>query len=728
MPDTAEATFKPRARLLQLMGDQLLGNDRLAVFELVKNAYDADASNVEIEFLDLGTSQARIVITDDGEGMDHAIISNVWLEPGADLREKQRRENVRSARYGRLPLGEKGVGRFAVHKLGEKIELRTKRVGNPEFTISVNWREYAQHRYMDEAPVSVKESSTPLFSETQHGTRIEISALRGSWSRGDIRRLWRNIKSISSPTKTPESFNVALRVPGNEEWLDGLLDIPDFLNRSMWHFVFLYENGKFEWSYRFTPLAGIKLDGVEKASDADAKLKLAPQHQRQFATTDEKGKSTKRLVADAGFTKVEIEGNALEQLGPVLGEFYAFDRDREVLGIMPEAASLTEFLDENGGVRVYRDGVRVYNYGERATGDDWLGLDQRRVNIPTRRISNNILIGAIDLSLAESGRPDVGLLEKTNREGFVENAAYEKLHAVVLAALIEFENLRQTDKERVRQVLKTPLEKSIGDLEDPINALKDELDKRNLSDALGTHLRAIERKFNDMKEVMTHAGNAGLNLGILFHEIDRGVKGLTSDIRKKVPQEQLLTRAEHLSQLLDGFSTLLRKDRKKKTQISAVLRESEYLNRNRFEIHNVVLSCPPLVGEQPDFEVNVSFGMMLGALSNLVDNAIYWLGVRWPDATGGKRAIYMGTSDYFDEGPALIVADNGVGLPADTEPLTKPFVTMKPDGMGLGLYYVNLVCELNNARLLLSPDRNDVAIPPAYDGAAFAIIFSREKA
>nr|WP_272210218.1 ATP-binding protein [Marinicella sp. W31]MDC2876083.1 ATP-binding protein [Marinicella sp. W31] len=206
MDKTANPTFRPRARLLQLLGDQLIGSARLAVFELVKNAYDADASKVDIHFYDLDNPDARIVIRDDGEGMDRETIEEVWLEPGADYRERQRKENKRSARYFRLPLGEKGVGRFAVHKLGTRIELRTRKQDGPEFTVEVDWDSYSQHRYMDQAPVSVIESADPQFDASSSGTQITISGLRETWKRGDIRRLWRNVKSISSPTKSPESF------------------------------------------------------------------------------------------------------------------------------------------------------------------------------------------------------------------------------------------------------------------------------------------------------------------------------------------------------------------------------------------------------------------------------------------------------------------------------------------------------------------------------------------
>jgi signal transduction histidine kinase/anti-sigma regulatory factor (Ser/Thr protein kinase) len=725
--DSNPAKFRPRARLLQLLGDQLIGSSRLAVFELVKNAYDADASEVTLTFLDLGTEHAKIIIRDDGEGMDSEIITGVWLEPGSDYREAQRRDKTRSRRFHRLPLGEKGVGRFAVHKLGTRIELRTRRAKKSELTVLIDWEKYAKHKYMDEAVISVEESLQPLFKSKETGTQIEISGLRSEWKKEDIRRLWRNVKSISSPAKTPESFRVELKVPQHEEWLTGLLDTPDFLDRAMWSFVFSYENGVFEWDYRFTPLPGIKLEPVKKQSEPSEALKLAPEHQRTFATVDANGKSIKRVTADEGFTLSTVAGVSKEQIGPVIGEFYAFDRDKPVLDLMPEAQSLTTFLDENGGVRVYRDGVRVYNYGERAAGDDWLGLDQRRVNIPTRRISNNIILGVIDISLEASGDSDIGLLEKTNREGFVENEAFEKFKAIVLGALIQFEGLREIDKDHIRQVLKTVPEKAIGDIAEPLSALRLELEKRKLTNQLGNHLKAIERKFNEMKEIMTHAGSAGLNLGILFHEIDRGVKGLTADIRRKAPTSQLLSRAEHLSELLDGFSTLLRKDKKKKQRIKSILQECKLLNESRFEIHDIVFSCPILTGEQRNFEVNVSLGMLLGALSNMIDNSIYWLQVRWPERESGrkKRAIYIGATDYFEEGPALVIADNGPGLPLEAADLVKPFVTMKPDGMGLGLYYVNLVCELNNARLVISPNREDVGIPRAYDGAAFAMVFNK---
>ena len=106
------SAFKARAHLLKLLGDELIGDDRLAIFELVKNAYDADATKVEV-MLDLGSTNPKIVVTDhQGHGMSEETILGKWMEIGTDSKRKER---IRSPRFKRMPLGGKGVGRLAVH-------------------------------------------------------------------------------------------------------------------------------------------------------------------------------------------------------------------------------------------------------------------------------------------------------------------------------------------------------------------------------------------------------------------------------------------------------------------------------------------------------------------------------------------------------------------------------------------------------------------------------------
>ena len=121
---------------------------------------------------------------------------------------------------------------------------------------------------------------------------------------------------------------------------------------------------------------------------------------------------------------------------------------------------------------------------------------------------------------------------------------------------------------------------------------------------------------------------------------------------------------------------------------------------------------------------------MLGALNNLIDNALYWLRVRWPDNQGQNEApgrrLFVGTTRDFAEGPAVIVADNGVGFRDVPEHLVRPFFTRKPDGMGLGLYFASMAMELNNGRLVF-PDRGEVGLADELDGAVVAMVFKEKR-
>ncbi|MCP4699562.1 MAG: ATP-binding protein, partial [Gammaproteobacteria bacterium] len=376
--------FRPRGRLLQLLGEQLIGNERLAVFELVKNAYDADASTVTVTLHHIDREDAYIVIEDDGEGMDINTIKNVWMEPGSDHRQIQRNEKSRSPKYHRLPLGEKGLGHFAVHRLAEQITLITKKADNPEHIAHINWNTLIQSRYLDNAPVIIKTREAEDFVN-KTGTKIILNELKQTWTRGKVRTLYRNMMSMCSPFSSQNSFQALLKVPGFENWLKELLNMENVLARAMWHFTFSFEKGRFDWKYRFIPLAGIKVQGREEYA-TDAKL-LLPKTRKG------------PVVAMESMT---------EGIGPVQGEFYVYDRGRSVMNLLTETQFFTDYLNENGGVSIYRDGIRVYNYGEPA--DDWLGLDSRRVNIPAKRISRNIMLGAVHLSLEDS--PE--LKEKTN--------------------------------------------------------------------------------------------------------------------------------------------------------------------------------------------------------------------------------------------------------------------------------------------------------------------------
>ena len=223
VPSEISQPFRPRARVLQLLGDELIGSPRLAVFELVKNAYDADANEVVVR-LDLDLPQGpKITVTDDGEGMTLDVLRSFWLVPGDDHRQKQRLLGRRTPKHQRLPLGEKGIGRFAVHKLGNQITLVTRARDSDECVVEIDWNELIAQPYLDEAPVTIKARRPEIFPGKKTGTRIEVRQLRTTdWPRREIRKLHNQITSICSPFEEPSGFRAILHVPGREDWVTDL--------------------------------------------------------------------------------------------------------------------------------------------------------------------------------------------------------------------------------------------------------------------------------------------------------------------------------------------------------------------------------------------------------------------------------------------------------------------------------------------------------------------------
>jgi signal transduction histidine kinase len=704
--------FRPRARLLQILGDQLIGSPRLAVFELVKNAYDADAETVTVTLENIDRPDRRIIVQDDGIGMSLETIRDIWLVPAHDHREKQRKLLQRTDKK-RLPLGEKGVGRFAVHKLGDRIELVTKTKGSQECVVTIDWDSQIEKQFLSDTEVLVQTRAPKVFTGTSTGTKLTISRLReeAGWSRGEVRRLLRQITSISSPfSDHSEGFETILQVPDHPEWVAGLPDVKTLLERAPWHFKFRVEKGLVSWQYEFKGISKIKLAPRTK-SEKDVSLLIAPERDLDEFGTNQASKARRiKVVADESLT---------QGIGPITGEFYVFDRDREVLMHLGDAQLIKSVLDENGGVRVYRDNIRVYNYGE--PGDDWLELDLARVNTPTRNISRNILIGAIDLSLEKS----VGLIEKTNREGFVENAAYLNLKRIILGGLSLLQIERKIDKDNIRALTGKGKDRETENIIEPLQKLREAAKLHKLEKELTPLIDKAETNYNEMRDTMLRAGLSGMGLAVVFHEVERGVRVLHDAIVAGSKPETIQIQARELVRILDGFTELLRKGDRKTNSLKHLIRRVRDINQVRFRHHNVKLFCPALEETEPDVERVFSFGLMLGALNNLLDNAFYWLQVRWPDSTSEvRRELYINVMKDFYGSPAIVVADNGPGFQDDADRLTRPFFSRRPDGMGIGLYYTNMVMELNSGRLAF-PDSDEVEVPERFDGAVLALAFGK---
>ncbi len=700
------------------MGDELIRHHRLALFELVKNAYDADAPRVQLTFYDIETpDRARIVIEDSGEGMDLSTVLNIWLEPGANHRAQQRKGGRRTPRFGRWPVGEKGIGRFASHKLGNKIVMVTRRDGNPEISVEIDWEAVAANRYLHDAEVEVMERDPEVF-RAESGTRIEISQLRQAWSRGDVRRLYRAVAAMKSPFGNNDAFTPEVNLVPDPGWTEGMIS-PAELNRlAMFEFSFELSDAGLSYDYRFNPLPGLISDyhGLIRPRERDQTPTRNVEFFRFVPRWKTKGRKRKPREEEPSLSDLGI--------GTIRGRLFAFDRDRDVMTwYVPDRSGLEGYLDEQGGMRVYRDGLRVHDYGE--PGNDWLGLDVRRVQSPTLRLSNNVVVGEVHLEIQNSK----SLIEKTSREGFVENEAYSELRYAVLTALAHFESLRAVDKTTVRNAIVSGKEEREASLSDgPIVAmqeLKRQVLKKGLYEQIGTDLEKVERVYKETHETLLSAVGAGLGLSMVFHELERGMRNIERVLTHEPPDiPRVRSMAEHLVELLDGASNLVRASTSEPVEASSLVNQAKFVFSSRFSFHKVGVEVDFSEG-RTDFQIKGARRMLVASLANILDNAIHWTQMRHGGGRNAKRIWVGGTTD-FEDGPAIVVADNGPGFSVEPHDAVQPFRTTKQDGMGLGLYFVNLTMKAHGGRVAF-PKAEDVGVPPEYDGAIVALVFGGVK-
>jgi signal transduction histidine kinase len=700
--------IRARSHLLTLLGEELIGDDRLAIFELVKNGYDADATEVAIT-LNLRSQSPSIVVQDSGVGMTLEDITDKWLELATDSRRKNL--SRRSAKFQRLPLGEKGVGRIAVFKLGRAVTLTTRAKDNPEYQVTIDWDKLVeQGDYLEDLTVDVRRNLvTKHFPGKATGTRIEIEGLRRTqWARGDLRKLYRLVTSLASPFETPDQFNVTFSVPGREGEIADMMRPDDFLKNAVWNFEFTIDGRVFDWKYHFTPPHWKQLKARSLSKNNDRLTLILVDKGRKGAAGDD--------------NKLLLKADDLEGVGPIAGQVYAYYRRSEILQATGGITQMRMWLDDQTGVRVYRDGVRVFNYGE--PNDDWLGLNARRINRPGAKLGTHSIVAAVHLKLAESR----ALREKTNREGFDQNDAFARLQRIVLSVFEHFELLHGPDRTAIDAVIRGVDGDKPLRFTEAIAHLRDGIESKKLDKEFKQDIDAIEHEFTELRDVMVSAGTAGLNLAVIFHEIEREVDALANAVDRGLESAKVRQQIDQLSQLLHGFAPLLRKNPARLVFVSEIIAAALRIRESRFTFHKVVCSVPLLDKKEKDFRIRGPSNLLIGALGNLLDNALYW--TRWRkerDERSAPAAVRVITSWDDDAKSGMIaVVDNGPGFTIPPSEAVKAFRSTRTGGMGLGLYFANLVMEQCGGTLTVhavSDLRDEVDIPASYDGAAVAMRF-----
>lgn len=720
--------IRAKSHILSLLGNELIGSDSLAIFELVKNAYDADAENIKINFIDLNTSNQKIIIEDDGHGMTSEVIQDVWLTIGTDF--KRGRNRKESPKFKRVSFGNKGVGRLAVHKLAKVITLETQTQGDMfSNRLTIDWKTLIESKeYIQELEVEIEYVVETLFEKGQ-GTRIILSNLTTPfWTKKSLKDLVRKIENIKNPFREFSNFDIDISCNDwHQEWIDNVKSPIEILKDSLYQFDFEItkwnksesENtdedfAEFRFSYTFNPPTQTKIAPrvVEKSLKSDSSL-----NNNKFHI----GEIFKEI--DGENNNKYLRNKDIENIGPICGTFYVFNQNSLLLNMKfgGQINAVKSFIKDNSGVKIFRDNIRVYNYGE--PNDDWLRLDLDKIQRTGDHFGKKVTVGVVELDLKMSNE---GLIEKTNREGFIDNQEFEKFQSLVKRAYTFFEDEASLDKDKIEEFIDgTKPIKKVG-FGETIQELQEKIIEKDLEKELNPLLQKIDKDYTEMRDIMVNSGMVGLNLGVAFHEVEREMKFINADLNIKVVDiENVKDRVRTLIHILESLSPLLRQNKASLTNAKNVIEISKLRNNNRFNFHKVIFSSPVLTGENQNFNFKAPTSLIISAISNLIDNAIYWTTSK-RDLVGEafKPAIYIGTDFNTFGSPTIIIADNGEGFNVEPEYLTQPFKTKKEGGMGLGLYFSDLVMNMIGGKLLF-PDSSDLEIPDIYNGACIALVFPK---
>lgn len=241
--------FSISPRILSHLGEDLIKNESIALFELIKNSYDACASHCIVDFTFQNGKLVKLTIEDDGYGMNKDIIENVWLVVGTDNKKKSLEPNS----CGRIPLGEKGIGRLGIHKLGNKITLVTKSKDSKEVELQIDWHNLDSSGSIEDFPIELSERDTPSIFHNSTGLKIIIEDLKNQWDRRQLREVHRNITSLNSPfVENNDAFNVL--ATSNTDVFEGLPDFEDIKSNALYFGHCKMQGDKIiEFKYEFKP-------------------------------------------------------------------------------------------------------------------------------------------------------------------------------------------------------------------------------------------------------------------------------------------------------------------------------------------------------------------------------------------------------------------------------------------------------------------------------------------
>lgn len=644
--------------ILKRLGEELNPSLDKGVLELVKNAYDADATKCKIELQSTDVAGGAVLVKDNGDGMTVDDITNGWLVLGRSTKTQRQK-----TRLGRIPAGSKGLGRLAALRMGKRALMTTcpRKEKTTEHGLLIDWEEFDTADLVDDVELSVETARRK--KGTQSGTEIRIEELRTGFGRTVVKRLARELILLADPFGAdPEGFRPELVAPEYED-LEALVSSRYFQDA--------------EYHLR----AEIDKDGQASARIVD-------------------WKEQELYVASHGDIAVRRDKKAYKS-PPATFDLWIFILNQKTFSTRRSSiGEVREWLSEFGGVHFYYNGLRVSPYGN--PGDDWLGMNLRRVRSPEERPGTNTSIGRVDV-IDRRER----LVQKTDRSGFIEDESFIEIRLFAQDAMEWMANRRMDEAEKRRSQERTSAPKRAGkekrSVEAEIAKSPPEL-RKAIQQAFTTYESSRDREVDLLqKEIQLYRtlSTAGITAVTFAHESSGNpVKVVSQSVEAIARRARKLLKDEYSKSFQKPVDGIRRAVQSLAVLGTATLKLVDHEKRrvSRVDLHKLLQEVldtfdPFLKGRdvtvQMDFYAGKPYlrgsdAAIESIFTNLLNNSV----AAFESGGTRDRVVRISTSISQDRW-ILTVSDNGPGIQGIRKTdIWLPGRTTRKNGTGLGLTIV----------------------------------------
>lgn len=737
--------YTASARLAKLIGKENFSNAEGAIVELIKNSYDADSSFSFVVFSE-EDQKPVIYIIDSGCGMGLATIREKWMKFATDDKLYDYRSSA-----GRIKSGAKGIGRFALNRLGHKSEMLTFTDSGEALRWTMNWDDFdvpqanlsdveADVDYID--PSSIQHVMECILSphisgfdasSLHHGTILKVTELNDQWSNLKLELLYDNLSHLVPPF-AKEVFQIGLFSSNNPAIL-GLIKFSEAIDYD-YHVKSTYKNRTLHVETQRNEL-NVSLLKESYLSVFQREDMQDPRFHLQ--TFIDGGFSTDIKLSELNLDPQiqELLTNYENRLGEFSFEFYFVkntygdntgESDKKKFPYRNIVAKQRkEWLEQNAGIKIFRDGFRVRPYGER--GNDWLQLGDRQAKSPGGagqrkggyRIRPNQISGAVSISRIDN--PD--LEDKSGREGLQESVVFDLFKNVLIGIINLFERDRNTIMFALADEFR---KKNDSDITKAMAASSKQQkdftnqDIKHLQKGFAAQQQKIEYMIQEM-DLLHNLASTGIVVASSAHEL-ANIKGILSTRSETLLQrlESVLDREETAALVPNKYKnpfflieTLKKDDQKIKGWLSFALNSVKMENRESIVVElktylqDYIEKWKPILSPSnirisldenfPNIELKIAAIDLDSLFNNFLSNSVS--AIQQLKSRERRDIFITGTEEKGSVTISFI--DNGIGLAKEYQSrpydIFNAFETSKCDehgnktGTGLGLYIVKGIIE-----------------------------------